>query len=82
MKIVESAVDAMFKKNINQANSTWTMRDETIEKLRKLDEAVLKLNSDVSLPLGLILDSIDRICDYGCNISEIAINSAVTTNHK
>ncbi len=24
-----------------------------------------------------ILDSIDRVCDYGCNIAEIAINSAV-----
>lgn len=79
MKIVENAIDAMFKKNINQANSTWLMRQETLEKLRRLDEAVLTLNSDVSVPLGIILDSIDRVCDYGCNISEIAINSAVST---
>jgi len=79
MKIVENAIDAMFKKNISQANSTFVMRKELTERLRKLDEIVLKLNSDVSVPLGIILDSIDRICDYGCNISEIAINSAVST---
>ena len=82
MKIVENAIDAMFKKNISQANSTFIMRKELTERLRKLDETVLKLNSDVSVPLGIILDSIDRVCDYGCNISEIAINSAVSTTVK
>jgi len=82
MKIVENAIDAMFKKNISQANSTFVMRKELTERLRKLDETVLKLNSDVSVPLGIILDSIDRVCDYGCNISEIAINSTVSTTIK
>ncbi len=82
MKIVENAIDAMFKRNISQANSTFIMRQEATEKLRKLDEAVLKLSSDISVPLGIILDSIDRVCDYGCNISEIAINSAVSSTSK
>jgi len=82
MKIVENAIDAMFKNDISKANSTWVMRKETIEKLQKIEEAVLKLNSEVSVPLGIILDSIDRVCDYGCNISEIAINSAVSTNYR
>ncbi|CAJ37785.1 phosphate uptake regulator (PhoU family) [Methanocella arvoryzae MRE50] len=82
MKLVENAIDAMFKRNINQANSTFILRQEATQKLRKLDEEVLKLSSDISVPLGIILDSIDRVCDYGCNIAEIAINSAVSSTPK
>ena len=52
---------------------------EATERIRKIDESLPRLNSDVSVPLGIILDSIDRVCDYGCNIAEIAINSAVSS---
>jgi hypothetical protein len=55
------------------------MRNKAAEDLRKIDESLMKLNSDVSVPMGIIVDSIDRICDYGCNISEIAINSTVSS---
>jgi phosphate uptake regulator len=79
MKIVEDAVDALFKKNLNTANTTFAMRNKAAEDLRKIDESLMKLNSDVSVPMGIIVDSIDRICDYGCNISEIAINSTVSS---
>ena len=80
MKIVDDSIEALFKKNINLANTTFTQRSQAAEKLRQIDEKVLKLSSDVSVPLGIILDSIDRVCDYGCNIAEIAINSAVSTS--
>jgi phosphate uptake regulator len=79
MKIVSDAVDALFKKNLELAHATFTMKKEATEKLQKIDESILTLNSDVSLPLGIIIDSIDRVCDYGCNIAEIAINSAVSS---
>lgn len=82
MKIVDNAVEALFKKNIAMANATFLMRSEATEKIRKIDESLLTLNSEISVPLGIILDSIDRVCDYGSNISEIAINSAVSTGTK
>lgn len=78
LRIVEDAIDALFKKNIEMANTTFSKRNEASRKLISIEEAVIQLNSDVSLPMGIILDSIDRTCDYGCNIAEIAINSAVS----
>jgi phosphate uptake regulator len=78
LKAVEDSIDALFKKNIDLANVTFTRRAEISRKLLKIDEEVIKLNSEVALPLGIILDSIDRTCDYGTNIAEIAINSAVS----
>jgi phosphate uptake regulator len=78
LKAVEDSIDALFKKNIELANATFTRRAEISKKLLKIDEEVIKLNSEVALPLGIILDSIDRTCDYGTNIAEIAINSAIS----
>jgi len=78
LKIVEDSIDALFKKNIDLANTTFTKRTEVTKKLLKIEESIIDLSSDVSVPLGIILDSIDRTCDYGCNIAEIAINSAVS----
>jgi phosphate uptake regulator len=81
MKIVEDAIDALFKKNINLANSTFIRKKEITEKIRLLEEEAMHIKSDISIPVGIILDSLDRICDYGCNISEIAINSAVSASN-
>ena len=81
MKIVDDAIDALFKKNIARANATFARKDDFAEKIRKIQESLPKLNSEVSVPLGIMLDSIDRVCDYGCNIAEIAINSAVSSKH-
>lgn len=80
MKIVEISVDSLFKKNIQTANSVFTKRHELSEKLRVIDEEILELPSDVAMPLGIILDSIDRVGDYGTNISETAINSAISSD--
>jgi hypothetical protein len=48
-------------------------------KLQASEEKILTLDSSISVPLGIVLDSIDRVCDYGCNIAEIAINSSVAS---
>jgi phosphate uptake regulator len=79
MKIVSDAVDALFKKNLDLAHATFAMKKEATGKLHIMEESMLTLNSDISVPLGIILDSIDRVCDYGCNIAEIAINSSVSS---
>ena len=78
IKAVEGAVDALFKRNIDLANTTFVLRSVLTKKLLGIEEEVIGLSSEISLPLGIILDSIDRTCDYGCNIAEIAINSAVS----
>lgn len=78
IKIVEDSIDALFKKNIDLANSTFIKRAEVDKKLLKIEESVIQLSSDISVPLGIILDSISRMCDYGSNIAEIAINSAIS----
>jgi phosphate uptake regulator len=80
LKAVEDSIDALFKRNIDLANTVFLKRAEITKKILKIEQEVIALNSEVSLPLGIILDSIDRTCDYGCNISEIAINSAVSDN--
>jgi len=73
LKIVEDSVDALFKKNIDTANTTFVRRNDLTKKIIRIEESVLSLKSDISLPMGIILDSIDRTSDYGCNIAEIAI---------
>jgi phosphate uptake regulator len=78
LKIVEDSIDALFKKNIDLANTTFARRNDLAKRVMKIEESVLELRSDISVPVGIILDSIDRTCDYGCNIAEIAINSAVS----
>ncbi len=78
MKIVEDAIDALFKRNIILANTTFIRRTELTERIVKMEVEIIKLDSEVAVPLGFILDSIDRVSDYGCNISEIAINSTVS----
>ncbi len=80
MKIVDDSVDALFKKNIDLANTTFARRNDLTKRIIKIEESVLDLRSDISVPVGIILDSIDRTCDYGCNIAEIAINSAVSAS--
>jgi phosphate uptake regulator len=80
LKAVEDSIDALFKRNIDLANTVFLKRTEISKKILKIEQEVIALNSEVSLPLGIILDSIDRTCDYGCNIAEIAINSAVSDN--
>lgn len=80
MKIVEDAIEALFKRNINLANTTFVRRSELASRIVKLEEEAIKLDSEVAVPLGIILDSLDRVADYGCNIAEIAINSAVSSS--
>lgn len=80
MKIVEDSIDALFKRNINLANTTFSRRNELAKKIVKLEEEAIKLRSDTAVPLGIILDSVDRVADYGCNIAEIAINTAVSSS--
>lgn len=78
IKIVDDAIEALFKSNIELANTTFARRNELSKKIIEVEESVLGLRSDMSMPLGIILDSIDRTSDYGCNIAEIAINSAIS----
>ncbi len=78
LKIVDDSIDALFKKNIELANTTFSRRDDLNKRIMKCEESVLGLKSDISVPVGIILDSIERTSDYGCNIAEIAINSAVS----
>jgi phosphate uptake regulator len=79
MKIVSDAVDALFKKNLDLAHATFAMKKDAMLKLQASEEKILTLDSSISVPLGIVLDSIDRVCDYGCNIAEIAINSSVAS---
>jgi hypothetical protein len=63
---------------VDLANTTFTKRNEAAKKLLMIEESALQQSSGISVPLGIIVDSIDRICDYGCNLAEIAINSAIS----
>jgi hypothetical protein len=42
----------------------------------------LKIEShEAIVALGIVMDSIERTGDYGANIAEIAINSAMSATH-
>lgn len=81
LKIVDDSIDALFKKNIDLANTTFARRNDLIKKIVKVEESVFDLRSDISVPVGIILDSIERTGDYGCNIAEIAINLAISVSN-
>jgi hypothetical protein len=42
----------------------------------------LDLDAHVALPTYCIVNSIDRVADYGMNIAEVAINLAVAKSNR
>ncbi|ADI74607.1 phosphate uptake regulator, PhoU [Methanohalobium evestigatum Z-7303] len=78
-KIVENSINALYDSNVELANQVIDQGDQMREQVTKINETLLKLDShEAIVALGTVADSIDRIGDYGANIAEISINSAMS----
>jgi len=78
-KIVEDGIDALYNSNTALANQVIDRVDKMRLQTSILNDSLLKVDSHQTVvALRTIADSIDRTGDYGANIAEIAINSAMT----
>lgn len=77
-KIVEDAMEALYTHDSKLANNVIERMEDLKPKINKLKQMFLNIESyDAIISLGIVIDSIERTGDYGSNIAEIAINSAV-----
>lgn len=77
-KIVEDSIDSLYNSDVDLANQVIQSVEKMSPLIKKLNEASLKLSSSEAIvAMGTVIDSIDRTGDYGSNIAEIAINSAM-----
>ena len=77
-KIVNDSIDALYSSNANLANQVIGSINEMRLMISELNESLLTLDSrEMVIAMRTVADSIDRIGDYGANIAEIAINSAM-----
>ncbi|WP_340820779.1 phosphate uptake regulator PhoU [Methanolobus sp. WCC4] len=78
-KIVEDSIDSLYNFDVDLANQVIDRVTKVSPLIDKLNGAILKLDTYGSVvALGTVVDSIDRTSDYGANIAEIAINSAMS----
>lgn len=78
-KIVEDSIDALYNSDVLLANKVIDRVSKLSPMIDKINGSILKMNSYGSIvALGTVVDSIDRTADYGSNIAEIAINSAMS----
>ncbi len=78
-KVVEDSIDALYNSDVELANKVIGKVEKMSLMIDKLNETILKCESYGSVvALGTVVDSIDRTGDYGSNIAEIAINSAMS----
>ena len=77
-KTVDDSVNALYSSNAALANQVISRIDDMHSVIIKLNESLLTLDTrETVIAMRTVADSIDRIGDYGANIAEIAINSAM-----
>ncbi len=76
-KIVGLAVDAFFKLDIALSEESIQLKSKQTEILDRLDKAIFHLEAQLAVPLGTVVDSMDRVGDYGVNIAEVALDLAI-----
>jgi len=77
-KLIENSVDLLFSSDIDKANNSIDMKMEMKKALRAINKKLVTMDSMDAIYLQILLDSIDRIGEYGANIAEIAINSTIS----
>jgi phosphate uptake regulator len=79
--IMQLAMDALAKFDATLAEKAIGTKSRQIPILKSVEAMALDLNAHVALPLYCIINSIDRVADYGMNIAEVAINLAVAKSN-
>ncbi|HYA32425.1 MAG TPA: PhoU domain-containing protein [Candidatus Bathyarchaeia archaeon] len=81
-KIIQLAMDALSKLDTKLAEEAINAKSRQLPILKRLEETTLDLDAHVALPIYCIVNSIDRVADYGMNIAEVAINLAVAKTNQ
>ncbi len=79
--VMQLAMDALSKLDAKLAEKAIGTKSRQISVLKRVEEMTLNLDAHVALPLYCIVNSIDRVGDYGMNIAEVAINLAVAKSN-
>jgi phosphate uptake regulator len=81
-RIIQLAMDALSKLDPKLAEEAISTKSRQLPILKRLEEMTLDLNAHVALPIYCIVNSIDRVADYGMNIAEVGINLAVAKSNR
>jgi len=77
-QVVEDATDAVLDGDAAEAaHRALDLRDETVAEAEALDRALFEQAPDEAYRLRRVLDSIVRTAEYGGNVAELAVQSAV-----
>jgi phosphate uptake regulator len=83
-EVYEEAMKAFYELDIKMAHDAIAKSNEVVgmedDVIKQILEAKLHINTIISL--RLILESIRRIAEYGTDVAEIAINSAMEQNKR
>jgi len=74
LNIFNESIQAFFEGNIKSANDTIKRVAKLEEKCKEISRVVLSENSEISLHIGYIADSIRRTGDYCADLAEYVIN--------
>ncbi|MGZ7133000.1 MAG: PhoU domain-containing protein [Halobacteriota archaeon] len=80
--VMQVAMHALSKADVKLAEEAIALKKRQVPILKRLEETALDLEAHVALPVYCIVQSIDRVADYGMNIAEVAIDLAVAHSNK
>jgi phosphate uptake regulator len=80
--VVQLAMDALSKLDTKLAEEAISAKGRQTPVIKRLEEMTLDLDAHIALPIYCIINSIDRVADYGMNIAEVAINLAVAKSNR
>jgi hypothetical protein len=75
---LDNSVTALQEGLVRRAHEVLDANEQLNEKFLKSGRLLRDVDSLTAQHLGLVLDSIGRVKDYGANIAEIALNAIVT----
>jgi phosphate uptake regulator len=76
LQIHTGAMDALFTGNVGLANDVISLRDEIGKKRSGLGKHLVTESVVVNIKVNAMLDSLERIADYGTDVAEVAINQS------
>jgi len=77
MKVLEKGMDALFRKDIPEANEVIDQGKDVVKRCEKLGQGTRAKDSREAIIINMVMDSIIRSTMYAVDIAEIAINGAM-----
>ncbi|NBJ16465.1 MAG: phosphate uptake regulator PhoU [Dehalobacter sp. 4CP] len=77
MKVLEKGMDALFRKDIAEANEVIDEGRDVVKRCEKLGQGTRAKDSREAIIINMVMDSIIRSTMYAVDIAEIAINGAM-----